>query len=941
GLLAFLLPALIIFIGFQTAGVWPTGERHILTIDLFHQYAPFLAEYRRKLLSLDTLLYSWRGGLGTDFWSLHAYYLASPLNLLILLFPPSQLSNYILFTVTLKTGLTGYTAYYYLRKGRGHEPWTAVLFSMGYALSSYTLAYFWNIMWLDAQILLPILAYTTLLLIKKERVLPYILTLALTLYTNYYVAFFAALFTALYYLVLLTENIPFKRWKDQLAKTILFGGSSVFAAALAGILIIPIYLKLQYTSASGDAWPETPDLMYPPIDLLSRMMVTTSPAVREGLPNLYAGALILLLLPAYFTARHIPLRAKIANGLLLAVLTLSLSINTLNFFWHGMHYPNQLPHRFAFVAIFLLTTMAADAYRAHQPTPKTLATIATGIGLLALILNKIDDKQMSGLAIITTMAVLAIYVAVITTITKREHVTLRWRKKPRTYPAKLVATTTLITLVALELTGSAIYGIREVRDGQVFGNIDGYAAGDFANAVRDAASKIEKDNPGAHPRAEFTRLTTYNDDFLYGYDGVTLFASSFAEAQLRLMDDIGLSTNGINSYAYNPIKPLDIFLGIKYVMTTDLEQLPDTKYTMYYDSNALTVLENKDALAQAFVVLQSAASFSTQEVGYLQNQEAMYEAAFGEPGLYDYIAPTFEAKHGTIEERPSAAFGEEVHLSATSEGSETYVKFTAPKTARYLLAYKSGAARVDDSYTYAPGAAGNEGKHASTQKNAVIDLGVLNAGEEGRASLRIEADKSGTLSVQVAALNDDVLDRAVAKANATPVNITRGSRSLDMTVNAERAGYVLVTSIFDVGWSATVNGESTEIEPFNDSFMLIPIQPGENQISMRFTPIGFTAGLLTTLVALIFLIGLALFEKRVRDRKKRAAHEAEARAKTLEETLARIEHNAATTLSETTPAQGVQAGTSPEQTAQTEHTLANASQSPADFAEDDQVEDKS
>ena len=65
------------------------------------------------------------------------------------------------------------------------------------------------------HLLSPILAYTALLLVREERIAPYVITLAVTLFVNYYVAFFAALFIALYFLVLLVENVPFKRWKDH------------------------------------------------------------------------------------------------------------------------------------------------------------------------------------------------------------------------------------------------------------------------------------------------------------------------------------------------------------------------------------------------------------------------------------------------------------------------------------------------------------------------------------------------------------------------------------------------------------------------------------------------------------------------------------------------------------------------------------------------------
>ncbi|MDI9587971.1 MAG: YfhO family protein, partial [Acidobacteriota bacterium] len=420
GFLAFALPALILFIGFQTAGVFPFGDRHILTIDLFHQYAPFLAEYRRKLLSFGTLQFSWNGGLGIDFYSLFAYYLSSPLNLLIVLFPESQLSNFVLFSVVLKTGLAGYTGYFYLRRGRAHTPWVSVVFAMGYALSSFTLAYFWNIMWLDVIVLLPILAYTALLLVREERIAPYVITLAVTLFVNYYVAFFAALFIALYFLVLLVENVPFKRWKDQLAKLVLFAGASTLSAALSAVLILPVYLKLQTTSASGDAWPEELKFTFSPLDLTARMMYATEPAVRSGLPNIYAGVLVLLFIPVYFLARKISMRAKLANAALLAVLVLSLSVNSLNFFWHGMHYPNQLPHRFAFVVVFLLVVMAADAFRAYRETGGTIVIkSAVGLGFLAVLLNRLDGELVSGRTMFITILLMVIYTAFVTVLVKR------------------------------------------------------------------------------------------------------------------------------------------------------------------------------------------------------------------------------------------------------------------------------------------------------------------------------------------------------------------------------------------------------------------------------------------------------------------------------------------------------------------------------------------
>lgn len=48
---------------------------------------PFFSEFQYKLRTGGSLLYSWDVGMGVNFAALYAYYLASPLNWLILLCP--------------------------------------------------------------------------------------------------------------------------------------------------------------------------------------------------------------------------------------------------------------------------------------------------------------------------------------------------------------------------------------------------------------------------------------------------------------------------------------------------------------------------------------------------------------------------------------------------------------------------------------------------------------------------------------------------------------------------------------------------------------------------------------------------------------------------------------------------------------------------------------
>ena len=86
-LFAFLIPILVFMIAFIAEGVWPFGDRAVTIIDSFHQYVPFFSELHDKVMHGESLLYSWHGGLGFNFLAVMAYYIASPLNILLVIFP--------------------------------------------------------------------------------------------------------------------------------------------------------------------------------------------------------------------------------------------------------------------------------------------------------------------------------------------------------------------------------------------------------------------------------------------------------------------------------------------------------------------------------------------------------------------------------------------------------------------------------------------------------------------------------------------------------------------------------------------------------------------------------------------------------------------------------------------------------------------------------------
>ena len=66
--------------------------------------------------------------------------------------------EFMSYLVILRIGLMGLTFSIYLRKTFGKADPAVILFSTCYALSGYLAAYNWNVMWLDAMLLLPLIA---------------------------------------------------------------------------------------------------------------------------------------------------------------------------------------------------------------------------------------------------------------------------------------------------------------------------------------------------------------------------------------------------------------------------------------------------------------------------------------------------------------------------------------------------------------------------------------------------------------------------------------------------------------------------------------------------------------------------------------------------------------------------------------------------------------
>ncbi|MBQ4465788.1 MAG: YfhO family protein, partial [Oscillospiraceae bacterium] len=185
-ILAFVLSFLLIGFGFYKAEMHPFGDKQFLVTDLWHQYYPFFQQLAEKLQNGESLLYTWRSGMGTNFIAILSYYAASPLNLLSFFIPQAELRTGMLFILVLKFAFAGCFMAMCLRYVFGKNDISITFFGIMYALCSYMVGYYWNTIWIDTVALLPLVMLGLTALVREGKYRLYVVSLGLALMSSYY-----------------------------------------------------------------------------------------------------------------------------------------------------------------------------------------------------------------------------------------------------------------------------------------------------------------------------------------------------------------------------------------------------------------------------------------------------------------------------------------------------------------------------------------------------------------------------------------------------------------------------------------------------------------------------------------------------------------------------------------------------------------------------------
>ena len=371
---------IILFVYFCYS-IIPFGDRTVYRMDLYHQYGPLFSELYDRLISGESLLFSWNSGMGSSFIGNFFNYLSSPFSFFILLFGHENTFEAIAAMIACKAVFSAMSMSYYLKKSHKANDAILIAFAVIYAFSGYFIAYYWNVMWIDAMYLLPFVVLGIERIIDSGKCATYIISLALSILFNYYIGYMICIFSCAYFLyyyycsldkfdkrhkILKHREGKKKRIKNSflLNSGIRFAFSSLIAAAMIVGVLLPVAYVLGSSSATSGTFPTDFKGHFDFFDFMANHLASLEPTIRSSgedvLPNVYCGMFTIILIPIFLLSKKITITEKVGSVVFLFFMYCSFNVNVLNYIWHGFHYPNDLPYRQSFMYSFILLTFLAS-----------------------------------------------------------------------------------------------------------------------------------------------------------------------------------------------------------------------------------------------------------------------------------------------------------------------------------------------------------------------------------------------------------------------------------------------------------------------------------------------------------------------------------------------------------------------------------------------------
>ncbi|MCR4635514.1 MAG: YfhO family protein [Butyrivibrio sp.] len=647
----------------------------------------------------------------------------------------------------------------------------ALICSTAFAFSGWVVANMTNSMWLDAVIVMPLFAAAYVKVLRyygekdnaydndnskndnaksynlkndnvkndnskniksihayKPRPIIYLLLSVMALlYANYYIGAMILLFAGIFTIILFVSKEIYIKEALRLLEGVVLG------IVCDLWFLIPAFMSLagsnkDHSGKSADAFARflplssAQEISQSPIKLISKLFSGSydSIEIMEGLPNIYFGTALLIIVIMFFFNSRIALKKRIIAGVSLFTLVLFFCDKHLNILAHGGTQPYGYLYRYSFLFSFACVILAYEELmnlREHSVS-LLVSLLLTLISLL--IAWKSGSRFMTSKIVVINIAIV-LATAVIIWLIIREHKNIKEYKNIKVSKYALI-------LLGLILTADLSFNFIKVyaSSSMMARSTSEYQA---RTAEIEADLKYIHDNGDDSCRIVSLEPMTPNESLHFDYKGVTSYNSLLQIENRLLLYRMGFNDNGLYApYEAGNTRCADALLGIKYIIT-DGSVKPGPGQRAFTDN----IIENEYVLQDKMITssdVEALLAIIDDDDNPFEVQEKLLNYLCGDSDLENPY-PQNDTDHIAV-----FAYAGVNPLSSSSDSAEYLITATASGE---LYFYMNRVNMEERSLQiYVNGEFISMYGNASCQK--VIDLGYYEQGEE--VSLQIITDGS-------------------------------------------------------------------------------------------------------------------------------------------------------------------------------------------------------
>lgn len=331
----------------------PFGNKMLSRSDAIPMFKPMLYNFIMKLKTGTLLNYTFNNGLGAATIFDYIYDLASPLNLVALLFKSAD-AMYLSVTLT-KIIFAAVTMTFYANKKTDNKL-AIIIATISYVFSSWFIAYNFYLPWLDIFLIFPLFQYSLEKIIDEQKYHMYIFCLSYMIITNLYLCFSVCIYTIIFFII---YKVLYKKenFKD---KIIAF--DYITLATIGSFLLSAFYLYAWFDSflkiRIGFAKYATSPYTISFVDFIKSFYYSNISFIADmagkSFPNIACPTIILVSFIYYLINKNEKIRDKIFVVISSLICIAVIFISKLDYVMNAFHQIRGLTYRYSFIISFLM-----------------------------------------------------------------------------------------------------------------------------------------------------------------------------------------------------------------------------------------------------------------------------------------------------------------------------------------------------------------------------------------------------------------------------------------------------------------------------------------------------------------------------------------------------------------------------------------------------------